>query len=244
MDKIVEYIAAFFAGPNKECSDLEMLELLPCNAIYLGERVNFRGKVFERVEPTANHPYHFVCEVEDIYAGNAIYWDANEEKMVNTICHFYFKEDGFSPRSGVLTVSRKGSGWNFRTNSVFDADSDTDEKTTAYEEVPPSVSYQDYENLWTEFIDEIKKMVWEDFGCIGKQKIHCFGTIKDYGLDFGHRRLPNNGAYELEREFCYKIQSALEKAKFLEDYFTYCTLSGRAADMELVNWWFDELCKS
>lgn len=123
MDKIVEYMAAFFVRPNKECCDLEMLEHLPCDAIYLGERVNFRGKVFRRVEPTANHPHHFVCEVEDIYAGVALYWDANEDRMINTLCHFYFKEDVFGvPQSGLLTVSRKGSGWSDRGSSAFDED--------------------------------------------------------------------------------------------------------------------------
>ena len=85
-------------------------------------------------------------------------------------------------------------------------------------------------------------MLWDDLGCIGEEVMHGYDSNESYSWRYSHM-LPDMEEHRTG-EFYSRIHCVMEKAKYLDEYFTYCTLSSRPADMELVNWWFDKLCKS
>lgn len=101
-------------------------------------------------------------------------------------------------------------------------------------------SYEDSVKLWSEYINTVKKMLWDDFSCIGEQVMHGMGEINTFSWDYAIKhqwmeanRRPGYGS-------CV-IDDVLNKARFLEDYFAYCGHSKRPVDIELVNWLFDHI---
>ena len=69
-------------------TELDYLEQV-YKKVKLGERVKFNGKVYTRITPKNNkylkHPYHFYLSTKDIYKGDSMIVDEDDE-TVNTIC--------------------------------------------------------------------------------------------------------------------------------------------------------------
>ena len=80
-----------FQLPYKDgVEDLEYLEQI-YKKVPLGARVKFNGKCYTRIVPKKNkalqYPYHFYLSVKDIYDGNMLVVDEDDEE-VTVLCNY------------------------------------------------------------------------------------------------------------------------------------------------------------